>query len=105
MEPARPPAPSECPHCGSELSPRALACPECGADARAGWSDEPDWAGGLPDGYGDDDAFDDEAYQEFLQREGLADEDAEAPLVIRFKPTAVVAALLLACALLWLVFR
>lgn len=105
MTPASASVPGTCPHCGSDVPARALACPECGADARAGWSDEPDWAGDLPDGYGDDDEFDDDAYEEFLRREGLAEEDAEAPLVLRLKPTAMVAALLAVCALLWLVLR
>ncbi len=33
-------APSECPVCGEELSPRAQACPACGADEKTGWNDE-----------------------------------------------------------------
>lgn len=32
--------PSECPVCGAEVPPGALACPECGADERTGWDEE-----------------------------------------------------------------
>lgn len=32
-----------CPHCGSPLSPRAVACRECGSDIETGWSDEIDY--------------------------------------------------------------
>ncbi len=28
-----------CPHCGAEISDKALSCRECGSDAQTGWSE------------------------------------------------------------------
>ncbi len=28
-----------CPHCGAEISDKALNCKECGSDAQTGWSE------------------------------------------------------------------
>lgn len=89
-----------CPHCDAEVPARAAACPECGSDAHTGWSDEADaWAGDLPAGYDDaDDEFDEQA---FLRAEGLLDE----PAGIRWNATKVVALVLVACVLAWIVLH
>jgi hypothetical protein len=55
-------APEICPHCGSEVPPKAKACPECGSDERTGWSEEARTDElGLPN-----QEFD---YEEFVERE------------------------------------
>jgi hypothetical protein len=55
-------APEICPHCGSEVPPKAKACPGCGSDERTGWSEEARAAGlDLPD-----EGFD---YGDFVERE------------------------------------
>jgi len=84
---------------------RALACPECGADAEAGWSDEPSWAGALPAGYSEDDDFDEEAYQEFLRREGLSEDERTSRAGQQRRGSVFVALLLVICGLLWLASR
>jgi hypothetical protein len=33
-------APKECPVCGEDVPPRALACPECGACHETGWRED-----------------------------------------------------------------
>ncbi len=58
--------PSECPHCGADLPPKAKVCRECGSDEQTGWSEEAGAAGasarmGIPE-----DDFD---YNEFAERE------------------------------------
>lgn len=58
-------APEECPVCGAEVPPKALACPECGADERTGWGEEE--ADFEATGY-EEDSFD---YEDFLEKEGL----------------------------------
>ena len=60
--PRRPPA--ECPVCGEDVPPKALACPGCGADYETGWKEDADATGpdlGLPD-----ENFD---YDEYVRRE------------------------------------
>ena len=99
-------APARCPHCDARVPPRAPACPACGSDARSGWSDDADaWAGDLPGGYGggDDDEFDDEAYQEFLRAEGLADDGIPSAAARRRAWLTVVVLLLVACILIALI--
>lgn len=34
---------SVCPHCGSPLAPRAVACRECGSDLETGWNRDVDY--------------------------------------------------------------
>jgi hypothetical protein len=52
----------ECPNCGAELPPGALACPECGSDENTGWSHAAkNDSLSLPD-----DSFD---YDDFVKRE------------------------------------
>ena len=54
-----------CPHCGTELPPKAKACPACGADEKTGWSEQARYDQlDLPD-----DNFD---YEDFVQREFAA---------------------------------
>jgi hypothetical protein len=68
----RPPA--ECPVCGEEVPPRALACPECGADHESGWKDEVNYDGlDLPD-----EEFD---YDEFVDREFGGGERVKRPKI------------------------
>lgn len=98
-------APAACPHCGEDVPARALACPACGADADTGWSDDPDDGGGTPDGYGYDDDLDDDAYQDFLRREGLVDDDRPLSARLAERRTAIVAGLLAVLALLYFVLR
>ena len=60
--PRRPPA--ECPVCGEDVPPSALACPGCGADHETGWKDDADATGadlGLPDEHFD--------YDDYVRRE------------------------------------
>jgi len=99
-----PPRSFLCPHCHAEVPRGAAACPECGSDASTGWADDADaWAGDLPAGYGDDDeddAFDEDA---FLRAEGLIDDDAALRVAPRSR--TLIALLLVACVVAWLVLR
>jgi len=56
-------APPECPVCGAEVHPNALACRECGADHNSGWREDAETYDGidLPA-----EGFD---YDEFVRRE------------------------------------
>lgn len=92
-----------CPHCGADVRAGALACPECGSDAGTGWSAQAsDWAGELPAGYGDDPDFD---YEEVLRSEGLAPGARPSRAALRRRLIVAVGVLLIACLLLWLVWR
>jgi hypothetical protein len=83
----------------------ALACPGCGSDAQSGWSDEADaWSGDLPGGYGDD-QDDDFDYEEFLRREGLAEDGRPSRAAVQRLRIAAMIVLLVICVLLWQVFR
>ena len=56
------PTPEICPHCGTEVPPRASVCPQCGSDDKTGWSDEARASGlDLPD-----ENFD---YDDYVKRE------------------------------------
>ena len=93
-------ATTPCPHCDADVPAGALACPACGSDAETGWSDDADSWGGL-----DDDELDDEAYQEFLRREGLADDDRPSRAQLERNGTILIVALILAALLTWLGLR
>lgn len=59
-------ADSYCPFCGAEISASAKGCRECGSDERTGWKSREELdlhAVDLPE---------DEDYQDFLEKEGLA---------------------------------
>jgi hypothetical protein len=91
----------ECPHCGESVPARALACPGCGSDAKSGWSEDADvWGGDIPTGHGDDDddGFD---YEEFLKREGLAEDGAPSRDDIKRQRVVQLVVLLVICILLW----
>ena len=54
--------PSECPHCGADLPPKARVCRECGSDEQTGWSEDTQTADlGIPD-----ENFD---YNDYVERE------------------------------------
>ena len=92
-----------CSHCGAEVMAPALACPECGSDAQTGWSEDATaWAGELPSGYDDDEDFD---YDEALRAEGLADDARPSRDALARRRLALVCALLVVCAVLWLIWR
>jgi len=57
-----------CAHCGEMFEEDKLACPHCGADADLTWSEAPVEADYEGVGYTEGD----EAYEETLEREGLA---------------------------------
>jgi hypothetical protein len=83
----------ECPICGAELPPDALACPECGSDETTGWSaDAKSDALGLPD-----DSFD---YDDFVKRE-FGDGNSR-PRGIRWFWWVVAVVLLVAFLMVWL---
>lgn len=55
--------PENCPVCGEDVPPRALACPQCGADHNSGWRDDAT----NDDGVGaEEDDFD---YDKFVREE------------------------------------
>jgi len=98
-----------CPHCGHAVRLGALACPACGSDAQSGWSEDADaWSGDLPAGYGDDadDEMDEEDdYEDFLRREGLAEDNRPAKAVVQRQRVVAVIVFLVICILLWQILR
>jgi hypothetical protein len=97
-----------CPHCGHAVRVGALACPDCGSDAQSGWSEDADaWSGDLPAGYGDDDddGDGDDDYEDFLRREGLAEDGRPSRDAIQRQRVVVVIVFLVICVLLWQVLR
>jgi hypothetical protein len=59
-----------CPHCGEAFPRGRPACPHCGSDAATGWlPDEEQEAAGTDLSFTH---LDDEAYERFLEQEGLA---------------------------------
>jgi len=97
--------PGVCPHCGADVPARAQACPDCGADSLTGWSDSPDDAGGTPGGYGYEDDFGDDDYDEFLRREGLVPDDRPISVRLGEHRTAIIAGILAVVAFVVLVLR
>lgn len=59
-----------CGYCGESFRSTRPSCPHCGSDARTGWKD----ADEIQAESVDLGTMDDEAYDEFLEREGLVDE-------------------------------
>ena len=58
----------ECPNCGADVPVSAVVCRECGSDAETGWksSEEIDYQSiDIPDGYGPDGAYTDQAKRGF----------------------------------------
>jgi hypothetical protein len=98
-----------CPHCGHAVQLGALSCPGCGSDAQSGWSEEADaWSGDLPVGYGEDSGEEDEEeddYQDFLRREGLAEDNRPAKAVLHRQRVVAVIVFLVICILLWQTLR
>ncbi len=97
----------DCPHCGQAVAAGALACPGCGSDSRSGWSEEAElWSGGVPDGFEEGDELEAEAeYQDFLRREGLAEEGTAVPADVKGRLVSGVIVLLVLCVILWQVLR
>ena len=79
----------ECPHCGADVVVGKSVCRECGSDAGTGWQsqEEIDYQGvSIPDGYGPDD--------------GLPADASATPRWV-----AVVALVLVAAMVVWIIWR
>ncbi len=85
--------PENCPVCGEDVPPRALACPECGADHNSGWRDDANSYDGLG---AEEDEFD---YEKFVR-----DEFGSSPKPTRISTMWWITAILILLALTVLYF-
>lgn len=87
----------DCPHCGEPVRRGAAACRACGSDTATGWSQDAELdLGSIP--LGDED-FD---YESWLARELEGERGREARRRLR---TRILAGLVLAAMLIWLLAR
>lgn len=88
-----------CPHCGEPVALDARSCWSCGSDKTTGWAPLEVQEGAAWEA--PPEALDDEEYDDFLAREGLA-EPGQPAAVKHFARTFGVAVVLILLALLFL---
>ena len=64
-----------CDYCGERFRSSRPSCPHCGSDAQTGWKDDDE----IDAASVDLGTMDDEGYEDFLRREGLAEEPTDRP--------------------------